>query len=148
MASHLEEDFTLTLALVRKLRLIVVAEPIVYGKLHPTAKTMTDIPNPASKLLANAELHLRGLARLLGPASKEKDMGREFRDAAKLGNQLVAIVTEDVQSQAIAILRSTQTHVRGCAQILAIARATVPPEGDEEGYGELFREPGLVKTDD
>lgn len=127
---HLDEDYAVTLELVRKLRKVIKAQPIIDTNL-----------NPSCKLLNSEQLHLRGLARLIGPLVVAADIGREFRDASALGRELTQTVAEDPNSPVTSLLRDTQTHIRGCAQILANANAAVPPENDEKGYGSLFKEP-------
>lgn len=127
--SHLDDDFAATLELVQELRETVVSAPLI-----------DDFVNPAARLLANEQLHLRGLARLIGPTNVIPEISGEFKAASKLGRDLTKTVALDSQSGVIPILRDTQTHVRGCAAILSNAKSAPVDSGDED-YGKLFEEP-------
>ena len=64
----LDGDFATTLAFVQRLRQMIREDPII-----PTAKGGAQT-NPAYVLLKDQELHLRGLARIIGPAHVEQEI--------------------------------------------------------------------------
>lgn len=127
---YLPRDFDKTLALIRKLRAEVAETPIV-----------GEYPNPAARLMASEQLHLRGLARLIGPVRVQNDILSEFSASSELARELTEMVNEDSQNPVAPILRDTQTHIRGCAAILANAKAASRSLGDATSYGDLFTEP-------
>lgn len=141
----LQQDFDDTLALIKKLRADVREQPILD---NGQGGIMT---NPAYVLLANMEIHLRGLARLIGPLNVERQMAEEFQESSELARELMQVVTEapivDGQRHArtrnphALILTYTQTHIRGCAAILAIAKSVVVGPGGDAVFHKLFTEP-------
>lgn len=144
MGLPLQSDFDSTLDLVRRLRRNVRKDPLV-----PTPKGGVQT-NPAYVLLKDQELHLRGLARLLGPAHVEQEIQGEFKSALSH----VRALMEEVENAPLAegqrhaqtrnpiavIMTCEQTHVRGCAALLQAAKASIPVGGDNE-FEALFDEP-------
>lgn len=149
MAIPLETDFAQTLELIRRLRPQISKDPIVPDH---QGEPQT---HPAYKLLADQEKHLRGLARLIGPAKVEPQMASEFRAATKLVRKLMEMVIEEptvvgrhavfTKNPVATIMGQEQTHVRGCAAILQNSKSTVAPE-DGEGYDDLFKEPTQLRA--
>lgn len=145
----LEEDFECTLSLVRKLRKNVRRDPIL-----PTEKGGAQT-NPAYVLLKDQELHLRGLARIMGPHNVEDAIRGEFRSSLSFVRVLMdgvldAPVAEgqrhaQTRNPLAVILSCEQTHVRGCSALLITAGSVVPPES-EGAYGSLFTEPASDAT--
>lgn len=141
----LRDDFDSTLKLVRKLRKNVSEDPIL-----PTPKGDGVQTNPAYVLMKDQELHLRGLARIIGPKEVERDIAKEFRASQSLVRQLMENVLDapvaagqrhvQTRNPLAVILGCEQTHVRGCAALLQAAKAVIPVEGNA-AYDNLFNEP-------
>lgn len=132
---HLDADFKETLKLIQKLRKVVSEEPLVDN-------ASGTYPNPAARLMASEQLHLRGLARLIGPSHVDREIGTEFNASSALARDLTLMVAEDSESPVAPILRDTQTHIRGCAAILANAKSAPPPDSKDKEFEDLFLEPG------
>ena len=121
----LEDDFEASLAFVRKLRQMVIEDPLVPNK-NGGIQT-----NPAYLLLKDQELHLRGLARIIGPANVEQEIMTEFKSSRDMVNDLMAAVVDapiaegerhlQTRNPIAAILSCEQTHMRGCSALLQSA---------------------------
>jgi hypothetical protein len=141
----LRKDFDDTLKLVRKLRKLVMEDPLVPGKQPGSVQF-----NPAASLLGLQEIHLRGLAGLIGALELEVDIMEEFRQAAEMARQMVpfledAPLTEGEKGTLVrnpygVLLGYAQTHVRGCAALLQKAKSSVSGNAPT-GFDELFAEP-------
>lgn len=145
------EDFKATLKLVRKLRVLVREDPIVPGK-QPESMQF----NPAASLLGLQEIHLRGLAGLIGPLQVERDLMEEFRQASEMAREMVphlesAPLMEGEKNSLVrnpygVILGYAQTHVRGCAALLQRANSTVGHQAPS-AFDKLFEEPDLLRVE-
>lgn len=148
MASNkvpLREDFKATLKLVRKLRKLVREDPLVPG--HQPGSVQF---NPAASLLGLQEIHLRGLAGLIGALEVEQDLMEEFRQASEMARELVPHLEEAplTQGEKNSLVRNpygvllgyAQTHVRGCAALLQKAKSSVS-HTTHTGFDDLFSEP-------
>lgn len=141
----LQDNFDLTLKLVRKLRKSVKDEPTYEDEKG--VKT-----NPAYVLLSQQEIHLRGLAQQIGPLTLEKELLQEFRDSMDLVNDMMPLVMDAptvagerharVRNPYGVILGYAQTHLRGCNALLEKARTNMEI-GDDEKFEALFKEPHL-----
>lgn len=141
----LKEDFETTLSLVRTLRQTVLDNPLVPGKQPGSVQF-----NPAASLLGLQEIHLRGLAQLIGPLEVEQDIMEEFRQAASMARDLMPLLEENpltsgesntmVRNPYGVLLGYAQTHVRGCAALLNKAKANVNT-GPGTSFDNLFLEP-------
>lgn len=140
----LEDDFAKTLDLVRKARANVRSEPLTENNKGGIQA------NPHYILLKDQELHLRGLANLLGPKNVEPDIQREFKESREFVLELMEAVLDapiadgqrhvQTRNPLAVIMTGAQTHVRGCARLLQTANAVVPVDGDNE-FESLFDEP-------
>ena len=140
----LQDDFNSTLKRVGKLRRAVRAEP-----LNDTPKGTW--PNPVARFLANEQLHLRGLARSIGTNKVAKQIAKDMQSAESwVREELDPRMDEDPLDPVGPILRDTQTHIRGCAAIIANARASEAqsPESVDEQFDNLFGEPEDVSEPD
>jgi len=147
----LKEDFKATLKLVRKLRKIVMDDPLVPGKQPGSVQF-----NPAASLLGLQEIHLRGLAGLIGALEVEQDLMAEFRAAAEMAREMVphlesAPLTEGEKNSLVrnpygVLLGYAQTHVRGCAALLQKAKSSVSHTA-HTGFDDLFTEPEDVERE-
>jgi hypothetical protein len=141
----LREDFKATVKLVRKLRKIVREDPLVPGKQPDSVQF-----NPAASLLGLQEIHLRGLAGLIGALEVEKELMEEFRQASEMARELMPLLedaplTEGEKNSLVrnpygVLLGYAQTHVRGCAALLQKAKSSVSTT-KQTGFDDLFAEP-------
>lgn len=79
----LMEDFRECLALVKKCRSLIEADPVL-----PNGKGGTQT-NPALTILINQQAHLASLADIIGPIRVEKELADEFREARNLSRSLM-----------------------------------------------------------
>lgn len=143
----LDSDFEATLEFVKRLRRMVREDPIL-----PTAKGGVQT-NPAYVLLKDQELHLRGLARIIGPASVEQEIMAEFKASLELVRELMVGVVDapvaegerhaQTRNPLAVILSCEQTHLRGCSALLTSAKSIVPVDGDDS-FNSLFDEPRSI----
>ena len=145
----LKDDFKATLKFVRKLRQTVLDDPLV-----PSLKGGVQT-NPAYVTLSTQEVHLRGLAQLIGPLEVEKDLMEEFRQASEMAREFMPLVEGApvvdgerhlrVRNPYAVLLTYAQTHVRGCAALLQKAAAHVNTVAGTN-FDELFREPEVPEV--
>lgn len=145
----LTDDFDATLKLVRKLRKSVREMPLMED-----AKGGVQT-NPSYVLLKDQELHLRGLARIIGPQQVEPHIQREFKESRALVNELMEQVLDapiasgqrhvQTRNPIAVIMGCEQTHFRGCAALLQVAKAVVPVDGDSD-FESLFDEPASASA--
>lgn len=143
----LDGDFDATLEFVKTLRRMVREDPIV-----PNSNGGIQT-NPAYVLLKDQELHLRGLARIMGPANVEQEIMKEFKASRLLVTELMEKVVDapiadgerhvQTRNPIAVILGCEQTHMRGCAALLQSAKAVVSVDGADE-FEALFDEPAAV----
>ena len=141
----LQEDFDTTLSLVKKLRKVVMTDPLVPGKQPGSVQF-----NPAASLLGLQEIHLRGLAGLIGPLNVEREIMDEFTEAADMARELMPLLEDaplvegernsQVRNPYGVLLGYAQTHVRGCAALLQKAKSNVRT-GPGGAFEDLFIEP-------